>query len=142
MARNAKVLAQYPGFRETYMPDGHTPVKGQLFRNPRLGDTLEKIARGGRDAFYRGAIPQAIEAYVRAQGGFLTAADFAAHHSDWVEPVSTNYRGYDVWELPPNGQGIAALQMLNILEGYDLHGMGFGSADLPACVRGSQEARV
>ncbi len=129
MARNAKILAAYPGFRETYMPDGRTPVKGQLFRNPRLGDTLEKIARGGRDAFYRGAIPQAIEAYVHAQGGFLAAADFAAHHSDWVEPVSTNYRGYDVWELPPNGQGIAALQMLNILEGYDLHAMGFGSAD-------------
>lgn len=129
MAANARALQQYPGFRETYMPGGHTPAKGQMFRNPRLAATLQHIAEGGRDAFYRGAIPRAIEAYVHAQGGFLTAADFAAHHSEWVEPVSTNYRGYDVWELPPNGQGIAALQMLNILEGYDLRAMGFGSAD-------------
>lgn len=129
MARNARVLEGFPGFQETYMSQGHTPAKGQMFRNPQLANTLERIANGGRDAFYLGDIPRAIEAYVRAQGGFLTAADFAAHHSDWVEPVSTNYRGYDVWELPPNGQGIAALQMLNILEGYDLHAMGFGSAD-------------
>ena len=77
----------------------------------------------------RARSPPRIDAYMRANGGYLRAADFAAHHSEWVEPVSTNYRGYDVWELPPNRQGIAALQMLNILEAYDLKSMGFGSAD-------------
>jgi gamma-glutamyltranspeptidase/glutathione hydrolase len=90
---------------------------------------LSAIAAGGRDAFYRGDIAQRIEKYLRANGGYLTAADLAAHRSEWVEPVSTNYRGYDVWELPPNTQGIAALQMLNILEAYDLRKMGHGSAD-------------
>ena len=122
-------IDHYPGFTETYMPGGHTPSKGELFRNPRLANTLERIARGGREAFYRGDIPRTIEAYVKAQGGFLAAADFAVHRSVWVEPISTNYRGYDVWELPPNGQGLAALQMLNVLEGYDLKAMGFGSVD-------------
>ncbi len=129
LERNARVLAKYPGFQATYMRDGRMPAKGELFRNPRLANTLERIARGGRDAFYRGDIPRAIEAYVKAQGGFLGAADFLAHHSDWVEPITTSYRGYDVWELPPNGQGLAALQMLNILEGYDLKSMGFASPD-------------
>jgi gamma-glutamyltranspeptidase/glutathione hydrolase len=104
-------------------------VKGQVFRNPALADTLAAIAAGGRDAFYKGDIASRIEAYMSANGGYLTAADLAAHRSEWVEPVSTNYRGYDVWELPPNTQGVAALQMLNILEAYDLKTMGFGSAD-------------
>jgi gamma-glutamyltranspeptidase/glutathione hydrolase len=94
-----------------------------------LADTLTRIARGGRDAFYKGDIPARIGAYMKAQGGFLSAADFAAHHSEWVAPVSVNYRGYDVWELPPNGQGMVALQILNILEGFDLRSMGPGSAD-------------
>jgi gamma-glutamyltranspeptidase/glutathione hydrolase len=111
------------------MPNGRAPAKGELFRNPQIADTLTAIAIGGRDAFYRGDIARRIETYMRANGGYLTAADLAAHHSEWVEPVSTNYRGYDVWELPPNTQGIAALQMLNILEAYDLKKMGFGSAD-------------
>jgi gamma-glutamyltranspeptidase / glutathione hydrolase len=128
-ARNARVLSKYPGFSETYMPNGHAPVKGEVFRNPLLANTLSAIADGGRDAFYQGDIAQRVESYMRANGGYLTAADFAAHKSEWVEPVSTNYRGYDVWELPPNTQGVAALQMLNILEGYDLKKMGFGSAD-------------
>jgi gamma-glutamyltranspeptidase/glutathione hydrolase len=128
-AANAQVLADYPNYRETFMPHGRAPAKGEIFRNPLLADTLTRIAEGGRDAFYAGDIAQRIEKYMRAQGGYLTAADLAAHHSEWVEPVSTNYRGYDVWELPPNTQGIAALQMLNILEGYDLGSMGFGSAD-------------
>ncbi len=126
---NARALEKYPGFRETYMPSGRTPRKGEIFRNPLLADTLTKIARGGRDAFYRGDIPARIGAYMKAQGGFLSAADFAAHRSEWVVPVAVNYRGYDVWELPPNGQGMVALQMLNILEGFDLKGMGPGSAD-------------
>jgi gamma-glutamyltranspeptidase / glutathione hydrolase len=128
-AANAQVLAQYPNYKETYMPGGRAPAKGEIYRNPLLADTLTKIAEGGRDAFYRGDIAQRIEKYLRANGGYLTAADLAAHHSEWVEPVSTNYRGYDVWELPPNTQGVAALQMLNILEAYDLGKMGFGSAE-------------
>jgi gamma-glutamyltranspeptidase/glutathione hydrolase len=127
-ASNAKVLAKYPNFAATYMPNGRAPAKGEIFRNPLLANTLTAIAEGGRDAFYKGDIAQRIEKYMRANGGYLTAADMAAHKSEWVEPVSTNYRGYDVWELPPNTQGIAALQMLNILEAYDLKSMGFGSA--------------
>ena len=128
-AVNAKLLAEYPNYKETFMPNGRAPAKGEVFRNPLLADTLSKIAAGGRDAFYKGDIAQRIEKYLRANGGYLTAADLAAHHSQWVEPVSTNYRGYDVWELPPNTQGVAALQMLNILEAYDLKSMGFGSAE-------------
>jgi gamma-glutamyltranspeptidase / glutathione hydrolase len=128
-ARNARVLEKYPGFAETYMPNGRAPAKGEIFRNPRLAGTLEAIAEGGRDAFYKGDIARRIESYMRANGGYLTAADLAAHKSEWVRPVSTNYRGYDVWELPPNTQGVAALQMLNILEAYDLKSMGFGSAE-------------
>jgi gamma-glutamyltranspeptidase/glutathione hydrolase len=128
-AANARVLAQYPGFKETFMPNGRAPLKGEIFRNPLLANTLTAIAEGGRDAFYKGDIAQRIEIYMRAQGGYLTAADLAAHRSEWVDPVSTNYRGYDVWELPPNTQGVAALQMLNILEAYDLKALGFGSAE-------------
>ena len=127
--RNARNLQKYPGFAEVYMPHGRAPAKGEVFRNPLLANTLSAIASGGRDAFYKGEIAQRIESYMRANGGYLSAADFAAHKSEWVEPVSTNYRGYDVWELPPNTQGVAALQMLNILEAYDLKSMGFGSAD-------------
>ncbi|HSD68595.1 MAG TPA: gamma-glutamyltransferase, partial [Woeseiaceae bacterium] len=126
---NAPSRSHYPGFQETFMPGGKAPVKGQIFRNPRLADTYEQIAKDGRDAFYKGDIARRIDAYMREQGGFLTYEDMAAHRSEWVEPVSVNYRGYDVYELPPNGHGIVALQMLNILEGYDLRKMGFGSAD-------------
>jgi gamma-glutamyltranspeptidase/glutathione hydrolase len=128
-AANARLLKQYPNFADTYMPGGRAPRKGEVFRNPLLADTLARIAEGGRDAFYQGDIAQRIEKYMRANGGYLTAADLAAHHSEWVEPVSTNYRGYDVWELPPNTQGVAALEMLNILEHYDLKSMGFGSPE-------------
>ncbi len=120
-------LSQYPGFAETYMPDGDMPKKGEMFRNPRLANTLEAIAEKGRDEFYRGDIARRIDAYMAEQGGLLTYDDLAAHESEWVTPVSTNYRGWDVYELPPNGQGIAALQILNVLEGYDLSAMGFGS---------------
>ena len=128
-ARNARNLQKFPGFAETYMPKGRAPAKGDVFRNPYLADTLAAIAEGGRDAFYKGDIARRIDAYMRANGGYLTSADLAAHRSEWVDPVSTNYRGYDVWELPPNTQGVAALQMLNILEAYDLKSMGFGSAE-------------
>ena len=128
-AANARVLSKYPNFAATYMPGGKPPAKGDIFRNPDLAATLSAIAEGGRDAFYKGEIAQRIERYLRANGGYLTAADLGRHRSEWVEPVSTNYRGYDVWELPPNTQGVAALEMLNILEPYDLKSMGFGSAE-------------
>jgi gamma-glutamyltranspeptidase / glutathione hydrolase len=111
------------------MPQGRAPARGEIFHNPDLAKTFEKVAAGGRDAFYKGEIARAIAGYMKRCEGFLTEKDFADHHSEWVEPVSINYRGYHIWELPPNTQGIAALQMLNILEGYDIKGMGFGSAE-------------
>jgi len=129
---NASVprLSKYPGFLEQFTVDGKRgPRRGEMWKNPNLANTLETIARGGRDAFYKGDIARTIDAYFKANGGFLSYADMAAHHGEWVEPVSTNYRGYDVWELPPNGQGIAALQMLNLLEPYDLAKYGFGSVE-------------
>ncbi len=122
-------LSQYPGFKETFTLGGRAPKKGEIFKNPFLAATLEKIAKGGRDAFYKGEIARTIDAYMKEQGGFLSYRDLAEHSSTWIEPVSTNYRGYDVWQLPPSGQGIAVLQMLNLLEPYDLAKMGFGSAD-------------
>ena len=129
LARNEKRRSQYPGFKETFMPDGRMPRKGEMFRNPRLAKTYAEIAETGRDAFYKGDIARKIGAYMAEQGGLLTYEDMAAHSSDWVTPVSTNYRGWDVFELPPNGQGIAALQILNILEGFDVAAMGFGSVE-------------
>jgi gamma-glutamyltranspeptidase/glutathione hydrolase len=129
LADDAKIGMAYPGFADTYMPDGRMPKKGETFRNPRLASTYEAIVAGGRDAFYKGDIAKEIGAYMTAQGGLLRYEDLAAHSSEWITPVSTNYRGWDVYELPPNGQGIAALQILNILEGFDLASMGFGSAE-------------
>jgi gamma-glutamyltranspeptidase/glutathione hydrolase len=129
MASNYEGLKDQPGFAQTYMPGGTPPAKGEVFKNPNLANTYAKIADGGRDAFYKGDIARTIDAYMKKHGGFLSYSDLANHTSEWVEPVSANYRGFDVWELPPNGQGTAALQMLNILEGYDIASMGFGSAD-------------
>ena len=128
-AANEKRIGEYAGFRETFMPNGRTPQKGEMYSNPRLADTYRMIAEGGRDAFYKGEIAKRIDSYMREQGALLRYEDLAAHTSEWVTPVSTNYRGWDVYELPPNGQGIAALQILNILEGYDIASMGFGSAE-------------
>lgn len=122
-------IGQYDGFKETYMPKGKMPNTGDIFKNPGLASTYEKIATGGRDAFYKGDIARIIDTYIKEQGGFLSYDDLASHSSTWVEPVSANYRGYDVWELPPNGQGIAALQILNIMERFDVEGMGFGSPE-------------
>lgn len=119
----------FPGFLETYTLNGRAPRKGEVFRNPRLAQTYTEIAEQGRDAFYKGRIARDIAEYMREQGGFLSYEDLAAHESEWVQPVSTSYRGHTVWELPPNGQGIAALQILNILEGFDISKMGFGSAE-------------
>ncbi|MDA3953229.1 MAG: gamma-glutamyltransferase [Bacteroidales bacterium] len=126
---NTRSLAKFPGFKETYMPDGKAPAKGEIFKNPNLANTLEKIAKGGRDVFYKGEIAEKVAEYMKEQGGFLSYDDLASHTSEWVEPISTNYRGYDIWELPPNGQGTAALQILNILEFYDITSMGFGSTE-------------
>ena len=122
-------LARYPGFADTFLPGGKAPRKGELFRNPALADTLEKIARNGRDEFYRGETAKTIAAFMQRVGGYLSYEDLANHRSEWVEPVSVDYRGYKVWELPPNGQGIAALQMLGMLREFDLKSAGFGSAD-------------
>jgi len=127
--KGTEILKDYPNIKEVYMPNGKAPAKGEIFKNPLLANTLEKIANGGRNEFYRGSIARDIDAFMKKQNGFLSYDDLARHHSEWVEPVSTTYRGYEVWELPPNGQGIAALQMLNILEGYDIASMGFGSAE-------------
>lgn len=129
LQRTAPVLSRFPNFEETYMPDGSMPEKGEIFRNPYLATTYETLAEVGRDAFYRGEIARIIADHVQESGGFLSYEDLANHSSTWVEPVSTNYRGYDVWQLPPNGQGIAVLQILNILEGYDLASMGRNSPE-------------
>ncbi|GIX16378.1 MAG: gamma-glutamyltranspeptidase [Rhodothalassiaceae bacterium] len=123
------VIEEIDNARRTYLIDGHAPKEGEIFRNPDLAATLEKIAAGGRDVFYRGEIARRIDAYMKRIGGPLRYEDLAAHESEWVEPVSINYRGYDIWELPPNGQGIAALQILNIVEGFDLKKMGWNTAD-------------
>ena len=119
----------YPNIKETYTPNGERWEKGDIFRNPLLAETLKKIAQNGRDEFYKGDIAVIISDFIQKQGGFLSYEDLASHRSEWIEPVSTNYRGYDVWELPPNGQGIAALQMLNLLEHYNLKSFGFGSPE-------------
>ncbi|HDS1199013.1 TPA: gamma-glutamyltransferase [Shewanella algae] len=129
LARSGDKLAKYPGFKETYMPGGRMPAVGELFRNPALANSYEKIAKGGRDVFYKGEIARSIAAYMQQQGGYLSYEDLASHKSEWVEPVSANYRGYDIWELPPNGQGIAALQILKTLEPFNLKAMGLGSAE-------------
>ena len=119
----------YPNFEKTYMPGGDALEKGDVFKNPYLANTYRALAEKGRDAFYKGPIARTITDFIQAQGGFLSYEDLASHQSEWVQPLSCNYRGYDVWELPPNGQGTAALQILNILEHFDLRTMGFGSAD-------------
>ncbi|UOY06342.1 gamma-glutamyltransferase [Muricauda sp. SCSIO 64092] len=121
----------FPNIEDTYKSQngGKLPNEGEVYKNPYLADTYRKIAKGGRDAFYKGDIAKTIGKFIKEQGGFLSAKDLAAHKSEWVEPVSINYRGYDVWELPPNGQGIAALQMLQLLEGYDFSAIEFGSAE-------------
>jgi gamma-glutamyltranspeptidase/glutathione hydrolase len=131
--KNKGLIEESDNAKHTYLvPDangGHTPAQGEIFRNPDLAHTLTLIADGGRDAFYKGAIAHTIDAYFKRIGGDLRYEDFAAHHGEWVEPLSVNYRGYDVYELPPNGQGAAVLQMLQILKGFDLKKMGAGSAD-------------
>ncbi|HSM96710.1 MAG TPA: gamma-glutamyltransferase family protein [Rhizomicrobium sp.] len=127
------LIEEFDNARHTYLiPDahgGHTPAEGEIFKNPDLAHTLTLIANGGRDAYYKGPIAKTIDAYFKRIGGDLRYEDFAAHHGEWVTPLTVNYRGYDVYELPPNGQGAAVLEMLQILKGYDLKKMGAGSAN-------------
>ena len=123
------ILLSDPAAAATFLPGGHAPAAGDVFRNPRLAATLELIAKGGRDAFYKGPIAKAIADDMRRRKALLTEADFAANRPDWVEPISTTYRGYDVLEMPPNTQGVVALEMLNILEGFDLKSMRHNSAE-------------
>ncbi len=127
--RSVPVLSGFPGFTEQFTIDGRAPREGEIWRNPNLANTLSTIAANGRDAFYKGDIARTIADYMADNGGFLSYDDLAAHRGEWVQPVSASYRGYDVWELPPNGQGIAALQILNILEGFDMASYGFGSPE-------------
>lgn len=128
-ARGIDILGEYPNFMETFSINGKKPVTGDIKTNPDLANTFEKIAKGGRDEFYKGSIARTISDFIQKQGGFLSYEDLASHTSEWVEPASVNYRGYDVWELPPNSQGVAALQMLNILEGYDFSKIQYGSPE-------------
>jgi gamma-glutamyltranspeptidase/glutathione hydrolase len=121
---SAPSLSRVADTKMTFLPDGRIPRVGQTIRNPYQAATLRLIAKEGRDAFYKGSIARRIVDYSQKVGGLFSLKDFEDHHSDWIDPVSTNYRGYDIWELPPNGQGIAVLTMLNILEKYDVRGMG------------------
>lgn len=123
-----RFMSQFPNVMETYTNNGEVPEKGDLFRNPFLANTYKKIGKQGRDAFYKGEIAATMVNFIKEQGGFLSMEDLESHTSTWVDPISTNYRGYDIWELPPNGQGMAALQMLNIIEGFDFKEITFGSA--------------
>jgi len=118
-----------PAFKKLYMAGGTFFKKGDLFKNPDLAHSLSIISKEGRGGFYKGEIAGAIEDYMKAHGGYLRRADLAAQHAEWVDPVTVNYRGFNVWELPPNGQGMGALQMLTILENFDIGAMGYGSAD-------------
>ncbi len=122
-------LKRIPSSATCFLPGARAPAAGSVFRNPDLARSLKAIATGGRDAFYKGPLAESIVQYSSSAGGLFSLSDFAEHVSTFVEPVSTNYRGYDVWELPPNGQGIAALQMLNLLEAYDLKSLGPQSAE-------------
>ncbi len=128
-ARAAAEVGDRPGFAQVFLPGGRPPVEGELFANPALAWTLEQIATGGRAAYYTGEIAKRMVAFSERQGGFFTADDLANHTSEWVEPISSTYRGVTVWQLPPNGQGLAALQMLNILENFDLAALGRDSTE-------------
>jgi gamma-glutamyltranspeptidase/glutathione hydrolase len=128
-ARSVARFRDKPGFADVFLPGGKAPAEGEPFANPALADTLQLLATGGRDAYYKGDIARKIVAYSDKVGGFFSMEDFARHTSEWQEPISTTYRGVTVWELPPNGQGLAALEMLNILERFDLKALGRDNPD-------------
>lgn len=128
-AEAAERLSLDPAAAKTFLPNGRAPMTGEVFKNPNLAKSLELIAKGGRDAFYKGAIAEAIVKDIKARDGWMDMQDLAAHKSEWLEPISTNYRGYDLFEMPPSTQGFVALEMLNIMEGFDVKAMGHNSAD-------------
>ena len=127
--RSIPILSKWPGFNEQFTIEGRAPIEGEIWYNHNLANTLELLANEGRDAFYKGIIAEQIDQYMQKNGGFLAYEDMSSHKGDWIEPVSTNYRGYDVWQLPPNGQGIAVLQILNLMELFDLSDMDSMSPD-------------
>lgn len=128
--RSIEARKDQPGaFLETFTINGKAPKKGEIFKNPDLGKTLQLLVEEGRSAFYEGEIADSIDSFMQANGGYIRKDDLINHKSEWVEPLSVNYRGYDVWELPPNGQGIAVLQILNILENFNLNELGHNSAE-------------
>ena len=127
--RSTRGFKDKPGFAQVFMPGGRAPREGEIFRNPALAKMLRNVARQGREGYYKGPIADALVRYSQANGGFFSKEDFTRHTSEWVDPVSIDYRGYTVWELPPPGQGLAALQLLNVLENFDLKGMSRSSAD-------------
>ena len=128
LERSSSVFKDYENFSSVWMPSGATPKKGEIFKNPLLAKTYQAIAKTNGQSFYEGSTAAEIIKILNENGNPMSLSDLRNFSPEWVEPVSTNYRGYDVWELPPNGQGIAALQILNILENYDIRKMGFNSA--------------
>jgi len=128
--RSVPRLSGQPGaFIESFTIDGLAPRKGEIFKNPALANTYQTIADKGRDAFYHGEIARSIDTFMKAHGGYLRYQDLAEHRSDWVQPLGVDYKGYTLWELPPNGQGIAALQILQILKNFDIKSTGFNTAE-------------
>jgi gamma-glutamyltranspeptidase/glutathione hydrolase len=125
---NNPAIEELENFRKVWVKDGRTPREGEIFRNPALARTYRLIAEGGGRAFYEGEIAETIERYFQRIGGWMTRTDLAAHRSEWVEPRSIRYRDVDVWALPPNSQGLVTLQMLNMLDEFDVKAMGFQSA--------------
>ena len=129
LEKSSEVFKDYPNFKQTWMPNGDIPSKGDIFKNKNLASTYKKIANSYGDDFYNGEIAEEIVNFLNEEGGYFELSDLKNFQPEWIEPVSSNYRGYDVWELPPNGQGIAALQILNILEQFNISDLGFGSAE-------------
>ena len=126
---SSKRFKDYPNFAEVWMKNGVTPKKGEVFKNAALANTYKQIANTYGEAFYKGDIAENMATFIQEQGGLLSVEDLANFTPEWIDPVSTNYRGFDVWELPPNGQGIAALQILNILENFEISSMELDSAE-------------
>ena len=129
LSRSSEVFKDYPNFMKIWMPNGKTPLKGEIFKNKLLANDYRLIAKSYGEDFYKGNIAKNIVESINSQGGYFSLNDLSKFKPEWIDPVSTNYRGYDIWELPPNGQGIAALQILNILENYDIKKLGFYSAE-------------
>jgi gamma-glutamyltranspeptidase/glutathione hydrolase len=126
---NKQRFQDYPNFKEVWMANGDVPKTGEIFKNPALARTLEILSEKGLDQFYTGNIARITAGFIQEQGGFLSYEDLASFQPEWVEPISTNYRGFDVWELPPNTQGLATLQILNILENFNLAELGLFSPE-------------